>query len=99
MLRTLFRWALTSCHHAASMEVDTLETHMSASLFTEFVDVLYEGNQSRAAEALGIDRSRVCRMCNGSRSVSPAIALAIETLSLGRYTKEQFIWPDVSKAA
>lgn len=72
---------------------------MSATLFTEFVDVLYDGNQSRAADALGIDKSRVCRMCNGSRSVSPDIALAVETLSLGRYTKEQFIWPDIPKRA
>ncbi len=72
---------------------------MSAKFFTEFVDVFYDGNQSRAAEALGIDRSRVCRMCNGERRVSPSIALSVETLSLGRYTKEQLIWPDIDKAA
>lgn len=67
---------------------------MSKHLFTEFVDLVYDGNQSKAAEALGVDRSLINRICAGDRAVTPAIAEKAETLSAGRFKKERFIWPE-----
>ena len=71
---------------------------MSANLFNEFVSVVFEGVQSRAADALGIDKSTVSRLCSGGRNVTPEIAQRIEELSDGRYRKEAFIWPDEAAA-
>jgi len=67
---------------------------MTSILFTDFVTQIFDGNQSKAAEALGMDRSMVSRICNGDRGVSPGVALRIESVSGGRFNKEQFIWPD-----
>lgn len=66
---------------------------MASNLFREFVDTCFAGNQSDAATALDVSRALVCRLCSGSRSVTPAIAQRIESASAGAYPKEQFIWP------
>lgn len=68
-------------------------------LFNDFIDVIFEGNQSKAAEALGLDKSSVSRIANGTRGVTPAVALLIEELSEGRFRKESFIWPDAESEA
>lgn len=63
-------------------------------LFREFVDVMFDGVQAKAADALQVDKSLVSRLYNGARtSVSPALAERIEQISEGRYRKESFIWP------
>lgn len=67
---------------------------MTSILFSDFVSQIFEGNQSRAADALGLTRSMVSRICTGSRGVTPDIALRIENASGGRFTKEQFVWPE-----
>lgn len=67
---------------------------MSQTLFREFVDVVYEGNQARAAEALDVDKSTVSRICGGTRGITPEMALQVERLSGGRYRKESLVWPD-----
>lgn len=72
---------------------------MSKELFIEFVGVVYDGNQSRAAEALGVDRSLITRICAGDRGITPAMAEKIELLSGGRFKKEPFIWPAQGEAA
>lgn len=69
---------------------------MSKTLFTEFIGVVYDGNQAKAAAALCVDRSLVTRICAGDRGITPAMAEKIETLSEGRYRKERFIWPEVA---
>lgn len=71
---------------------------MSAVLFAEFVSVCFDNNQAKAAEALGVDRSHVNRLCAGDRNISPALAAKVEQVSGGRYRKEALIWPD-SEAA
>lgn len=71
---------------------------MSADTFKEFVAVCYDNNQTKAAEALGLKKSHVSRLCSGERGITPDIALKVEQLSEGRYTKEALIWPD-SEAA
>jgi len=70
---------------------------MSAELFREFVDTVFEGIQAKAAEALDISRSMVSRICSGTRVITPAIAGRAELLSGGRYSKEGFIWPQSSQ--
>lgn len=67
---------------------------MTTQLFNDFVSVCFDGVQSRAADALDVDRSMVSRICNGERGVSPALAQRIEELSDGRFRKEAFIWPE-----
>lgn len=71
---------------------------MHTNLFSEFVAVVFDGVQSRAAEALGVDRSTVNRICSGDRNVTPDMAKRIEEVSDGRYRKEAFIWPDEAAA-
>lgn len=67
------------------------------NLFIEFVDVVFEGNQAKAAQALEVDRSMVSRMCKGERGVSPAMAERIERIGGSRFAKERFVWPDEQK--
>lgn len=67
---------------------------MTSVLFSDFVSQIFDGNQSKAADALGMDRSMVSRICSGSRGVSPDVALKVEQASGGRFTKEQFVWPE-----
>jgi plasmid maintenance system antidote protein VapI len=67
---------------------------MSAATFTEFVAICFDGNQTKAGEALGLQRSHVSRICKGTRSITPALAARIEEVSEGRYTKEALIWPE-----
>lgn len=67
-----------------------------ADLFNEFVAVVFDGNQSRAADALEVDKSTVSRIANGTRAITPALALRIETVSEGRYRKESFVWPEAA---
>ena len=67
---------------------------MTSVLFSDFVTQIFDGNQSRAADALGMDRSMVSRICSGSRGVSPDVALKVEQASGGRFSKEQFVWPE-----
>lgn len=69
---------------------------MSKDLFIDFVGVCYEGNQAKAALALGVDRSLINRICAGERGVSPALAARVELLSAGLFKKERFIWPGAS---
>lgn len=69
-----------------------------SNLFREFVSVCFEGNGSAAAEALGLDRSMVSRICSGERSITPAVAAKVEAVSGGRFRKETLVWPD-SEAA
>ena len=71
---------------------------MSATLFAEFVSVCFDNNQAKAAEALGVDRSHVSRLCGGDRDITPALAAKVEQLSNGQFRKEALIWPD-SEAA
>lgn len=67
-------------------------------LFSEMVDVIFDGVQSKAAAALGVDKSLVSRLCTGSRTrVSADLAQKIELVSQGRYRKELFVWPDGQK--
>lgn len=63
-------------------------------LFNDFVAVVFDGNQSRAADALGVDKSTVSRIAKGSRTITPAVALRIEEVSDRRYRKEAFVWPE-----
>lgn len=65
-------------------------------MFNEFIAVVFDGNQSRAAEALGLDKSTVSRISKGQRSVTPAVAERIEAVSSGRFRKEAFIWPEAA---
>jgi plasmid maintenance system antidote protein VapI len=74
--------------------VDMRETDHMAELFREFVAVVCDDSQARAAEALRVDKSTVSRICAGSRRVSASLALRIEEASEGRYRKEAFIWPE-----
>lgn len=68
-------------------------------LFREFVDVVFDGIQTRAAEALKVDKSLVSRLYRGERvSVSPELANRIQEVSGGRYRREAFLWPDASPA-
>lgn len=71
---------------------------MASNLFNEFVDVMFDGVQSRAADALNLDKSTISRICSGDRSVTPDLALRIEEISGGRYRKEAFIWPSEQAA-
>jgi len=71
---------------------------MSATLFAEFVSVCFDNNQARAAEALGVDRSHVNRICAGERGITPALAAKVEQVSEGRFRKEALIWPDEQAA-
>lgn len=68
-------------------------------LFNEFVAVVFDGNQAKAAQALEVDRSMVSRMCKGKRGVSPAMAERIERIGGQHYAKERFIWPQDSAVA
>lgn len=69
---------------------------MSAALFTEFVDVVFDGNRTKAAEALEVDKSTVSRVCSGDRGVTPDMARRCEELSNGRFPRERFIWPEAT---
>lgn len=71
---------------------------MSASTFTEFVSVCFDGNQTQAAKSLGLKKSHVSRLCSGQRGITPALAAKVEEVSEGRFTKESLIWPE-SEAA
>lgn len=71
---------------------------MANNLFQKFVDDVFDGSQTRTAEALECTRSQVNRMCSGERAVTPETALKAEILSHGRFTKESFVWPE-SQAA
>lgn len=62
------------------------------NLFAQFVDVTFEGNQARAALALGLTKSMVSRLYNGHRNVSAEVAARAEKLSEGRFPKEHFIF-------
>lgn len=63
------------------------------TLFLQFIETEFEGNQAKAAAALGVDRSMVSRICRGERGVSPALAEKIEVLTGGKYPRAPFIWP------
>lgn len=67
---------------------------MSAATFTEFVAVCFDGSQTKAAEALGLKKSHVSRLCKGERGITPALAVKVEQVSEGRYSKESLIWPE-----
>lgn len=67
-------------------------------IFDEFVSVTFDGNRTKAAAALGIDKSLVSRLCSGERGITPAIALKVEELSDGRFRKESLIWPNEAAA-
>jgi DNA-binding transcriptional regulator YdaS (Cro superfamily) len=69
---------------------------MASELFREFVEVCYGGNQRRAAAALNVSPSQVCKIIGGDRNVSPALAQRVEEVSDGRYAKEALIWPDAA---
>ena len=78
--------------------VDQRET-MATDLFNEFVAVIFDGVQSRAADALGVDKSTVSRLCSGERGrtgLSPELAAKIEEVSGGRFRKESFVWPEAA---
>lgn len=66
--------------------------------FAEYVDVCHDGNQAKAAAALGVDRSLVNRIIKGTRSVTPDLAELVEKDSEGRYQKASLIWPDTEAA-
>lgn len=65
-------------------------------LFRDFIDVTFDGNQAKAAQALGVTPSLVSRILRGERSITPAIAEKAEVLSEGRFAKERFIWPEAA---
>lgn len=67
---------------------------MSADLFIEFVEVVFNGNRSEAARALGVDKSTVTKICKEDRGITPEMAKRCEELSDGRYARARFIWPD-----
>lgn len=76
------------------MQAAMRETLSVTELFNDFVAVVFDGNQSRAADALGVDKSTVSRIAKGSRAITPAVALRIEEVSDRRYRKEAFVWPE-----
>ena len=86
---------LTTGQRSGRVAVVTMSPIEPMELFREFVDVVFDGKQSKAADALGVDRSLVNRLYHGSRgTVSPDLAARIERASEGRYAKERFVWPD-----
>lgn len=74
--------------------VDPMGTAMSAALFIEFVEVVFNGNRSEAARALGVDKSTVTKICKEDRGITPEMAKRCEELSSGRYARARFIWPE-----
>ena len=78
------------------MPVAMRETLTVTELFNDFVAVVFDGNQSRAANALNVDKSTVSRIAKGVRAITPAVALRIEEVSEGRYRKEAFVWPEAA---
>ena len=76
------------------MAVAMRETMSVTELFNDFVAVVFDGNQSRAADALGWTSPLSAGDCQGSRAITPAVALRIEEVSDRRYRKEAFVWPE-----
>ena len=71
-------------------------------LFREFACVFYgdeRGQRARLARDLGVDKSTVTRLLDGTHGFTPKLALRIELLSGGRYRKECFIWPEETHRA
>jgi len=66
------------------------------TLFQTYIDTVFNGNQTLAAQALGVTRSMVSRMVRGQRNVSPALAKRAEEVSGGRFRKETFVWPELA---
>lgn len=69
-----------------------------SDLFREFIDVIYDGSQTKAAAALQVSDALVSRIVNGERKVTPALAEKAERLSNGRFPKERFVWPEQEAA-
>jgi len=67
------------------------------NLFQLYINTIFNGNQTLAAQALGITRSMVSRIARGQRNVSPALAKRAEAVSGGRFRKEIFIWPELAE--
>jgi len=66
------------------------------TLFQIYIDTIFNGNQTLAAQALGVTRSMVSRIARGQRNVSPALAKRAEEVSEGKFRKEMFIWPELA---
>jgi len=66
------------------------------TLFQIYIDTIFNGNQTLAAQALGVTRSMVSRIARGQRNVSPTLAKRAEEVSGGRFRKEIFIWPELA---
>jgi len=66
------------------------------TLFQIYIDTIFNGNQTLAAQALGVTRSMVSRIVRGQRNVSPALAKRAEEVSGGMFRKEIFIWPELA---
>lgn len=67
-------------------------------LLQEYIDVCHDGNQAKAAAALGVTRFTINKILAGTRSVTPRVAELIEADSEGRFRKESFIWPESNAA-
>lgn len=62
-----------------------------------FVDSEHAGNQTHAADALEINRTHLWRMLTGKRRVTPDMADRIETITKGRFKRDQLVWPNRKK--
>lgn len=69
-----------------------------SDLFREFIDVVFDGNQAKAAAALEVTPSLVSRILSRDRKITPALAEKAERLSDGRFPKERFVWPEQEAA-
>lgn len=63
-------------------------------VFERFVAAEFGGNRSAAGDALGCNRIHVWRMINGHRKVTPDMAQAIETMTKGRFKRDELVWPN-----
>jgi len=57
----------------------------TSTVLNNYIMDLFNGNQTRAAEALGVTRSTISRILKGSRKISPKLAQKMEELSDGRF--------------
>lgn len=50
------------------------------------------GGVNKTARLLGVSPALVCRVCNGTRRLTPDFAMRVERASNGRISKAALIW-------
>ena len=63
---------------------------MSKTLLDQFLSEY--GTQREAAAALAVSEAYVSRLKDGSRGISPQLAVRIEEVSEGRFCKSELLW-------